>query len=322
VAGLEKLKNLSAWPKKRREIEAAIHSVLGKLPKTPIDLQTKVMDEQDFPGFTRRRVNYFVDEWNRISAWVFVPPEVEDCPAILCLHGMTPYGKDQPAGLEGNEPLLAFARHYAEMGYVTLAPDCIATGERLYSRLDPFDTKTFYKDNPKMSAMGKMLWDHMRGIDLLSEVREVDSARIGVIGHDMGSYNALMLAAFDERIGTCVASCGITCFAEDDAPERWLDSSGLVLLPKLQKAVESGDFPFDWDEVLALIAPNPTLLITALNDEVLSNTGSVDDAVKRARGIYGLLGAEKAMENFAHKDGHNMTTDALDAADAWFDRWL
>jgi len=322
VVELTSLKGLSQWPDMRKSIESAVTGVLGKLPKDKIDPQVKVVDELDGPGFTRRRINYFVDEWNRVSAWMFVPEASEDRPAILCMHGMTPLGKNEPAGMDGADPLLAFARHYAELGYVTLAPDCITCGERIYSRLEPFDTKSFYKENPKMSAIGKMLWDHGRCVDLLSETKEVDPARIGVIGHDMGSYNALFLAAFDERVATCVASCGITAFAEDKQPERWVQEGGLVLLPKLRSAVESGDFPFDWDQILALIAPSPTMLITALNDEVLPNTKSVEKAIKQAAKIYAMFGAEGAIGNHTHREGHRMTPEALAAADEWFDRWL
>ncbi len=306
----------------RKEIEAAVASVMGKMPKELVDLQTKVADETDFPGYVRRRVNYFVDEWNRVSAWMFVPEGSEDRPAILCMHGMTPLGKDEPAGMEGADAMLAFARHYAEKGYVTLAPDCITCGERIYSRLEPFDTQSFYKDNPKMSAMGKMLSDHMSCVELLAETNEVDAARIGAIGHDMGSYNALFLAAFDDRVRACVASCGITSLVEDNAPERWAQEAGFVLMPKLRTAIERREFPFDWDQILALLAPSPTLLITALNDEVLPNTTSVDKAMKRASKIYKMLGASGAIENFTHREGHRMTPEALEAADNWFERWL
>ena len=322
VVELTSLKGLGDWPKMRKEIETAVASVMGKMPKDRADLQTKIADERDFPGFTRRRVNYFVDEWNRVSAWMFIPEGGEDCPALICMHGMTPLGKDEPAGMEGADPTLAFARHFVDLGYVTIAPDCITCGERIYSQLEPFDTQSFYKDNPKMSAIGKMLSDHMSCVDLLGETKEVDSARIGAIGHDMGSYNALFLAAFDERLSTCVASCGFTSLVEDKAPERWAQDAGFVLMPKLREAIERREFPFDWDQILALIAPSPTFLITALNDEILPNTASVDKAMKRASKIYKMLGAQGAIENFTHRDGHRMTPEALDAADTWFERWL
>lgn len=315
------LKDLSDWPKLRKDIESAVVGLMGKPSSNSVDPQVKIVDEMDFPGYIRRRINYFVDDWTRVAAWQFVPDSQDVHPAILCCHQQTHRGKDEPAGIDGS-PLLAFALHYAEKGYVTLAPDSITAGERVSSGLEPFDTKLFYKDYPKMSALGKMLNDHMRAVDVLTETKGVDSARIGVIGHDMGGYNALILSAFDERIQCCVASCAFTLMAEDEGRDRWARKSGFVLLPKLRKAFENGELPFDWDQILALIAPAPTLLITSLNDEVLPNPRSSEEAVSRARTVYKLLGAESAIENVTHREGHTVSNDGLAAADEWFDRWL
>lgn len=318
---LGKLKGLGDWPKMRREIEASVTTVLGKLPKLHMDPQVKTVEELEFPGYVRRRINYFVDEWDRVSAWYFVPDGKEEKPAILCCHQTSPQGKDETAGIEG-DPMLAFARRYAERGYVTLAPDCMTAGERVSEGLKPFETELLYRDYPKLSAVGKMLADHMRCVDVLTDAREVDASRIGVVGHDLGGYNGLFLVAFDERVQVCVSSCGFTNFAEDEDPGRWARDSGLVLFPKLCEAAKKREFPFDWEHILALITPSPTLLITALNDEVLSNTKSCEKAANRARKVYKFLGADAALGVLTHKEGHRMTLETLDAADEWFERWL
>ncbi len=318
---LAKLTSLSDWPAIRTKIEQAVVSVLGPMPKEKVELQTKTIDEMQFSGFVRRRINYFVDEWERVGAWLFIPDRKEEMPGVLCCHDSSPQGKDEAGGLEG-DPLLAFAQHYAELGYITLAPDSITTGDRISAGLAPLDTKAFYKDNPKWSAMGKMLFDHMCAIDALCEVKRVDSARLGVVGHGMGAQNALLLSAFDERVQTCVASCGFTRFANDKEPERWLLDDQFVSLPLLKEAVKSKTFPFDWEHVLALGAPSPTLIVTALNDERFTNAKSCEKAVQTAGGIYKLLGASPAVSHYTHNGGHHMTVDALQIADEWFERWL
>ena len=321
MMNLAKLKGLSEWPKVRGEIESAVLSVLGEMPKERAELQTKVIDEDSFPGYVRRRVSYFVDDWSRVSAWLFVPDGKEEVPGILCCHQTVPQGKDEPAGIEGDANL-AFARRYAEMGYVTIAPDCIGAGERVGVGLDPFDTRHFYKDYRKWSAMGKMLWDHVHAMDALCETKRVDPGRIGVIGHSLGGHNALMLAAFDERVQGCVASCGFTRFADDKTPGRWARDEGFVYMPALVEAVKAKKYPFDWEHVLALAAPAPILLITALNDACFSNTKSCEKAAKTARRVYEMLGEPEAIENHEHREGHGMTTELLEVADAWFERWL
>lgn len=322
MVNLAKVSSLSGWPGVRSQIESVVLSVLGPTAtKDRVELQTKTVDELSFPGHVRRRVNYFVDECERVSAWLFVPERKDEMPAILCCHSACPQGKDEAAGLEG-EPLLALAQHYTELGYVTIAPDCITAGDRISSGLAPYDTKSFYKDYPKMSAMGKMLSDHIYAMDVLCEVKCVDSARMGVIGHGLGASNALFLAAFDERIQACVASCGFTRFANDKNPERWVEDNGFVLFPQLREAVKNRSFPFDWEHILALLSPSPTLVITALNDSTHSNAKSCEKAVQLASAVYKLLGAPEALSYFTHDGGHRMTPESIEVADEWFERWL
>jgi dienelactone hydrolase len=319
---LGEVKKRAEWPELRQSIEAAVADVLGKMPKEPIDPQVKVVDEQTLGNCVRRRVNYFVDEWTRVSAWMFVPEDEIDLPAVLCLHGRTPGGKDEPAGMDDADRLLAFATHYADRGFVTIAPDSIGCGERMSSRTQPFDTKSFYKENSKWTAMGKILWDHMRCLDVLSEMKEVDPGRIGVIGHGLGGAHALMLGAFDDRVRAIVSSAGFLPFAADADPGRWAREDNFNLMPKLKAAIESREYPFDWDHILALVAPNPALLITSSADEAIAKPEIVDERIAQIRKIYKLLGAADAVDHFTHKSGAKMTAAALEAADEWFDRWL
>lgn len=318
---LAKIKKISEWPKARKEIESVVRGILAALPKERADLQAKTVDEVQLPSCTRRRVNYFVDEWDRVTAWLFIPDGKEEAPAILCCHTRVPQGKDEPAGIEG-DMRLAFAQHFAELGFVTLAPDCITAGERTSVGLEPYDSSAFYKDRPKMSLIGKMLADHVHAVDLLCETRRVDNARIGVAGHGMGGYNALFLAAFDERVQTCVASCAFTRFADDPHVERWVSDDGFACLPKLEEAVTKREFPFDWEHLLGLSAPSPTLLLTALNDEILDKTRSCEKAVKLARNVYQLLGEDAALCNYEHRAGHSVSDEGLAKAGEWFERWL
>lgn len=316
MVDLTALKDAASWSKARKEIVEAVKKTLGQRATNRADLQFTVVDEVDFPNYVRQRVNYFVDDWTRASAWMFLPNHQEECPALLCCHQECKQGKDEPAGLEGNGRL-AFASHYAERGYVTLAPDCITAGERVSSRLEAYDTTLFYQDHPKASLLGKMLDDHIHALDLLEQERRVDAARIGVIGHGLGGTNALMLAALDGRVQSCVASCGFTRFATDTDVDRWLK-----YLPKLAEAVESKTFAFDWEHLLALSAPSAVLVMTALTGSSFSNPESCDEAVTQVEKLYKYFGAPQAIEHYTHDDGHQVTFEGLDMADDWFERWL
>lgn len=322
MVDLAKLKNLSTWPKIRAEIESALLAVLGELPKERVEPQAKTVDEVEHAGYVRKRVNYFVDGWERVSAWLFVPEGKDEAPAILCCHQESSPGKDEAAGLEG-DLRVAFAQHYAELGYVTLAPDCLTAGERRFHSAKPFDTKQYYKNNSKLSFAGRMLVDHMYALDLLEEQKRVDPARIGVIGHGLGAFNALLLAAFDDRVRACVASCGFTRISTDKDPQRWARSEGMSLMPELKKSLDAGRVEFDWEHILALAAPSPTLIITSVADTPFSNPKSCEKAVALAGRVYKLLGARTAIDHHDHSHGyHNFTRETLEVADEWFERWL
>jgi pimeloyl-ACP methyl ester carboxylesterase len=162
----------------------------------------------------------------------------------------------------------------------------------------------------------------VRAIGALEECPGVDPDRIGVIGHGLGGTNALLLASADERIRAVVASCAFVPFAKDPKVGRWVDDDGLALAPKLKAAVAKDEYPFDWHHVLSMIAPNPTLILTAQNDEVLSGSKHCKESVITAAGVYELLGSADALNEYRHKEGHRMTFELVERAIAWFDQWL
>lgn len=323
MVDLGKLKGLGGWMGARQEIEAAVRGALGALPAQHVEIQLKTVDEMDYPGYTRRRVNYFVDDWTRIAGWLFLPEGRDEVPGILCCHDRVRQGKEEPAGMSG-DPMLAFAQRYAEMGYATLAPDCVTAGERVLSRSQPYETKGYYKDNPKMALAGRMLADHMHALDVFTEIKRVDAARIGVIGHGLGGFNALLLSAFDERVQATVASGGFTRFHDDPDPSRWCEDSevGVRLLPALEEAAKKKAFPFDFEHLLALAAPTATLVMAPATQTGTSTPKSVEKAVSAAGKVYKMLSAGSALELHAHQAGDGLTPEVMEAADEWFDRWL
>jgi len=324
MTDLSKSIKLSAWPGVKEEIVKQVTGLLGDLPKPPKDRQFKILEEYESKGKTaRRRIGFYAADDELVTGWLFVPEGTkEEVPGILCCHGFTPYGKDEPAGLEGDTHL-ALAQHYAERGYATLAVDMPTAGERAGAKRKPFDAEQFHKDNPGLSLAGKALSDHMQAIAVFGDLKRVDPARIGVIGHGLGAFNALLLAGLDSRVQACVASCGFTRLATDKTPGVWPEDEGLVLLPKAVKiGAAGGNFPVDWEHILALAAPTAVQIITSLSNSMHANPKSCQKAVATAGKIYKMLGAESALDHYTNYDGRDLTETTLEVADEWFERWL
>jgi len=93
----------------------------------------------------------------------------------------------------------------ARRGFVVFCPRCFLwQGMSEYRQA----VEEFARRHPKTLGMHKMLYDAIRGVDVLVSLPEVDQNRIGAVGHSLGAKETLYLAAFDERIKAAVASEG------------------------------------------------------------------------------------------------------------------
>jgi len=217
-------------------------------------------------------------------------------------------------GLTGR-PSLHYAVELVRQGYVCLAPDCITAGERVYPGAAPYETEGFYQRHPGWSALGKMLWDHQRALDLLDSLDHVDPDRVGVIGHSLGGENAMMLGAFDHRIKVTVANCAYVPFAADPEPSRWCRDSWFVYLPQLRSGISQGLHPpFFWIEVLGLIAPRALYYAYALQDSIFPNSASLAEDMRQLGRLYDFLGSRARLGYHEDPGEHDFTNAAREGA--------
>jgi cephalosporin-C deacetylase-like acetyl esterase len=187
---------------------AGVEKVMGALP--PIDhhapLDIHVLEETRLEHYLRKKITFSPEPHSIIYAWLLIPHSAHSAPAALCLHQTTAIGKDESAGIAG-KPNLFYAHELALRGYVALVPDYPSFGD------DKTDfQKDVYARGYKSGSM-KGIVNHIRSVDLLESLPEVDKRRIAVIGHSLGGHNALFVAAFDQRIRAVVTSCGFTAMA-------------------------------------------------------------------------------------------------------------
>jgi pimeloyl-ACP methyl ester carboxylesterase len=310
------VKTVADWEKRRAHILENMQVVMGPVPddsrKVPLDV--KLVEEVSLDGFTRRKVTYAIERGERVAAYLFMPERTgrEKFPAVLCLHQTVKIGKEEPAGLGGN-PNLHYALHLARRGYVTLAPDYPSFGEHEYD---------FAPSRGYASGTMKAIWDNMRGIDLLVSLAEVDSARIGCIGHSLGGHNTMFTAAFDSRIRCLVSNCGFTRFHKyySGKLKGWTSDR---YMPRID--TEYGNdpdrVPFDFPEIVAAFAPRPFLASAPVRDDNFEVSG-VRDSIAAALPIYGLYGMPENLQANYPDSAHDFPEDARDVAYRFFDKHL
>jgi hypothetical protein len=306
-------RNLAEWRNRRANILASMELVMGPLPalrpKAPLNL--KVLSETRLPGVVRRHIRYETGAGPAVPAWLLLPESMSARgPAMLCLHQTTPIGKDEPAGLGGLENL-HYAHELAKRGYVALIPDYPGFGEYTNRGTSHFQSTTM-----------EGVWNHLRGVDLLSSLPEVDPGRIGVIGHSLGGHNALFLACFDTRIKAVITSCGFNSFWKYRGGDLtgW-SHSGYMPRIATRYAKDPNQMPFDFTEVLAAIAPRSVFVNAPMQDDNFEVSG-VKDCLLAAEPVYRLLGSPGALVAEHPACGHDFPKTVRVKAYAWLDTIL
>ena len=302
------------WEVRRRRILEGMQEVMGPLPgeERRVPLTWKVIETVELDGFTRKRIEIAVEKGDFVPAYLLIPAGLKGrAPAVLCLHQTTKIGKGSPAGL-GDRPALFQAVDLAKRGYVTLAPDYPYFGD---SKTDPY--RLGY-----VSATMKGIWNHMRCVDLLASLPEVDGERIGCIGHSLGGHNTLFVAAFDRRIKACVSNCGFTSFPKYYGGNLTGWSSDKYM-PRIAREYgkDPKRMPFDFPEVLAAIAPRGVMVIATTKDANFEVSG-VRDCVAAAEPVFELLGAKGKLRAVYPEAAHEFTEEGRRAAHEFLDGQL
>ncbi len=294
------------WDERREQILAGIQDVMGPLPASPLKPpEAIVVDQAQFPGFVRQEITSDSGDGDSVPAYLFLPAgPLRARPAVLCLHQTTVIGKDEPAAI-GGQATLHYASELAERGFVALAPDYPGFGEYI---IDPYAMGY-------ASATMKGIRNHRRAVDLLASMPEVDPGRIGVIGHSPGGHNALFLAAFEPRISAVVTSCGFTSFRKYKGGDLsgW---SHFGYMPRIASDYWNAPelMPFDFSDVLALIAPRPVFINAPVFDANFDWSG-VDDCVRSARAIYSRVFHIRNKLRLVHPDSaHDFPSDVRSQA--------
>lgn len=279
------------WDKRREEILNNMQEVMGKLPRGKRNFKVNYTDTAEFANYTRYSINFEAARNETIYAYLYRPKgNLKSYPAMLALHSTGADGKKIIDG-STNKRNREYAKELAERGYVVIAPDYPSMGE-----LKDHDFKSDRYDSGTMLG----IFNHISCVDLLQRLPYVDSSRIGVIGHSLGGHNAIFTAAFDTRLKVIVSSCGWTLMDYYNAGERATALYNGRLGPWAQDRympfvrdkydLDPDKLPFDFDEIIASLAPRPFFSNSPLHDRNFSIEG-VRKGISDVKQVYSFMDA-------------------------------
>jgi dienelactone hydrolase len=313
----EPVRSTEDWVAKKDDIRKRIVSILGEGPPSALNpggdygseeryLATLLGRPSAASGMEKKSLNF----GNYLSGDLYSPEgaakKPEKLPAVVWLHPHS-YSNGYVAGYRRGEHVhITLARD----GFVVLAYDQIGFGTRIE------EAEKFYERHPHWSLLGKMVADARSAVDVLLKQPWVDPDRVFVLGYSLGGSVALHAAALDERIAGVVSVAGFTPMRLDTASKgtggiaRY--SQWHALLPRLGFFVGQEErVPYDYHEVLGLIAPRPVLAVAPRGD-IEATFADVMAALDRVEKVYTLLGAPGKLLRFT-PDDYNRYSPELQA---------
>ncbi len=295
------IESTGQWKKQRELIKKRWLDYLGALDANPNTPVLKVLKEDKPEGLVRQLVEYEGEPGIMVRGYLLKPGRIhEPLPGIVAMHSTS---DSQMLGIAGVEEgrIVAFGYNLAKQGNVVFCPQCYLwhnKGEWNYEQ----QTTLFTDQHPKSKGMAKMLFDAQRAVDVLVSLPEVDTSRIGCMGHSLGAKEALYLGAFDDRVKVIVSNEGGIGIKMSNWDAVWY----------LSKDIDA--FGHKHHEVLSLAAPKPFLLIGGDSADGEQSRPYID-AVKP---VYGLYDKAANLELKNHGTGHS----AIPITETWTYDWM
>jgi dienelactone hydrolase len=292
--------------------QAQTRSKLGELlgpfpPSVALKLERKVVAETE--GYIRERLLYQTQPGIYVPAYLIIPKKVAwPVPGVLCPpgHGGGMNQVVDEIGIYKQYPLELVRR-----GMAVLIPEHAGFGERCGKAEEKDAQHAYYYLSLNLlgrSAIGYMLWDLMRALDVMQQLPEIDPHRIGCYGLSLGGETTLFAAAMDTRIKLACIS-GFLCSYQSSFLAEGHCGCGYV--HGLVNYMEHVD-------VATLIAPRPLLIESATRDPIFP-VDVAQQTYRELQEVYRLCDARDRIDQDVFEGEHEISGAK---SYAWFERWL
>lgn len=310
---LEGVKTREDWSKRRNWIRSQYEQwITGRMPPPPGNLRAVVVRTAREGDVDVRdvRLEFGPDHRAILHVQVLIPSGKGPFPVFLTNHPRS-------------RPWIVPAVRRGYIGCIYFAAD------PMYGA--PDDSDKFMEVYPEYdwSALTRWAWAGMRAVDYLHTLPEVDKAKIGIAGHSRNGKQALIAAAFDERITAAAPSSGNT---GEGNPWRYTTD------PYVNESIEqiTGNFPgwfhprlrffagrehklpVDQNMLMAMIAPRGLLLASAYSEGQGAPLG-FELAYQSVRRVYEFLDSEQKLGLSLRGGEHPTTAEDIERYVDFFD---
>lgn len=285
--GNSKTHNFSKW---KRQAKAKVLECMMAPPRQADSYSMNIISQEQREGYKAMKIEFNVNAYSRIRAYILVPEGDGPFPAINLLHdhgGHLFIGKEKMIRpIDENAEVTDDARMWSERlydgqymgdylaskGYVVFSADAPMWGER--GREEGVDRSKYDIIAGNMMMLGRdlsafMTYDDISGTHFLSTLPYVDSNRIGCAGCSMGGYRAWMLSALSDDIKVGASICWMTTtMVQMSVKDKKKEYGGFAnCIPGLRQYL-------DYPHIASLACPKPMLFINGTQDHLFPVDGT------------------------------------------------
>ncbi|SMO62715.1 prolyl oligopeptidase family serine peptidase [Fodinibius sediminis] len=307
------------WQKRKKEIRQRWHELMGPWPSLLKNQQLEIIASRQREGFTEHRIRFNWMPDQETEGYLLVPAGQGPHPAVI-----TVYYEPETAIGEGR-PHRDFAYQLTKRGFVTMSLGTTrATEEKTYSLYYP------NLEDARVEPLSMLAYAASNAWHVLAKRPEVDSTRIGIMGHSFGGKWAMFASTLFDKFAAAVWSDPGIVFEQSRPninywepwylgyhPPPWRergipteDNPAKGLYPRL---IEEG---YDLHELHALMAPRPFLV-----------SGGAEDPPKRwvplnhTIAVNRLLGYENRVA-MSNRPDHSPNSHSNEIAYLFFEYFL
>jgi hypothetical protein len=311
----ETVKNAADWSKRRAEILAAWQGIMGAWPEVIEKPKMEILESKQRENFTQKRIRLEIGHGQTGEGYLLMPEGRGPFPAVFVPY----YDPETSVGLT-EKPLRDFAYQLTKRGFVTLSIGSPGGDAR----------KPVLADDAKCQPLSYLAYVSANAWQALASLSEVDSERIGIVGHSYGGKWSMFGACLWEKFACAAWSDPGIVFDETRGSINYQEPWYLGLDPALTRkpGLVRADSPrtgayktliergHDLVEFQALMAPRPFLV-----------SGGAEDPPKRWTALNHLIAVNKLLgvENrvaMTNREKHDPTPESNEAIYRFFEWWL
>jgi hypothetical protein len=307
------VKTAADWALRRKEILATWHGLMGEWPKIIERQEIKYRDKSERENFVQHSIEFQMTPEHTTRGYLLVPKSPGPHPGIVVVY----YEPETAVGLNEKQQR-DFALQLAKRGFVCLS---MGIGASLYYP---------NREQAVLQPLSANAYAAANAYHVLAGLPNVDSKRIGIVGHSYGGKWAMFASCLYDKFACSAWSDGGIVFDEmrpnvnywepwylgyevGNTRERGVPNAKRPRTGAYKRMLEEGR---DLHELHALMAPRP-FLVSGGSEDPPERWKALNHSVAVNR----LLGQENRVA-MTNRKGHDPTPESNEQMYAFFEHFL